>query len=84
MQAHLGVDFKLLEAPLQQLLLSCGHLDKVGGMEGEALLVCTRQLTGERQLLSNGGKVGQVLQVVKGAPGENVAGHPARQEAAYQ
>lgn len=75
---HLGVDFKLLETPLQQLLLSCRHLDKVGGMESETLVICTRQLTGKRQLISNGGKVWQVLQVIESAPGKNVACHPAR------
>lgn len=80
---HLGVHFQLFQAPLQQLLLSCSHLDKVGGVEGQPLVICSGQLPSKSQLISNGGKVWQVLQVVEGAPWEDVAGHPTDREAAF-
>lgn len=81
---HLGVDFKLPEAPLQQLLFSSRHLHKVGGVEGEPLVIGTRQLTSKGQLIGNGGKIWQILQVVEGAPGEDVACHPAGERQRFQ
>ena len=74
---HLRVDFQLFQAPLQELILSRRHLDEVGGVEGQALVVRTRQLPGKGQLISDGSKVWQILQVIEGAPGEYVACHPA-------
>ena len=76
--------FQLFQAPLQQLLLSSSHLDKVGGVEGEPLVISSGQLPGKSQLVCNGGKVWQVLQVVEGAPREDVAGHPTGREQAFR
>ena len=74
---HLGMHFQLFQAPLQQLLLGCSHLDKVGGVEGQPLVIRSGQLASKSKLISNGWKVWQVLQIVEGAPGEDVACHPA-------
>ena len=69
---------QLFEAALQQVRLRVrgSHLDKVGGVEGEALLIGTCQLAGKGQLLSYGREVWKVLHLVESAPRQHVAGHP--------
>ena len=69
---HQRVHFQLLNALGEQLVRLGCQLDKVGWMEGEALVVCPRQLASKGQLIGYGIKVLQLLQLILRAPREYV------------
>ena len=75
--AHLRVHLQLMLAAPEQLgLLGC-QLDEVGGVEGEAHPPGAGQVPCKLELGRDGFVVGQVLQLVLGAPGEEFRGQPA-------
>ena len=80
--SHLRVHLQLLHAALEQLAAVLrAQLDEVAGVERQTLVVGARQLPRKRQLVCNGRIIRQMLQLVLGAPGEQVAGQPARMRA---
>jgi hypothetical protein len=70
-RTHGGVDFQLLDALLDQLLVIRPQLNEVGGVEREALVIRPGQLPSERQIVDYGLVVWKVLHLILCAPWED-------------
>lgn len=69
---HQRMHFQLFDALVEELVCFSRQLDKVGGVEREALIIGIGQLASKRQLIRYRIKVLQLLELVLSTPWEYV------------